>query len=57
MLVQCSAKQERRRLDELTAILEEVVEIFGPIRRGATEGETGFKAEIELKHLRESLKN
>ena len=55
--MQCSAKEERRRLDELTAILEEVVEIFGPIRRGATEGETGFKAEIELKHLRESLKN
>ena len=41
----------------MVTILEEVVEIFGPIRRGATEGETGHKAETELTQLRETLEN
>ena len=43
--------------EELVSLLEEVVEIFGPIRRGAMEGETGHRAETELAKLRETLDN
>ena len=49
--------KERRRVEELVRLLEEVVEILGPIRRGSLEGETGHRAETELALLRGTLNN
>ena len=42
-------------MEELVILLEEVVEIFRPIRRGSLEGETGHRAETELALLRGTL--
>ena len=47
--------KERLHVEELVILLEEVVEIFRPIRRGSLEGETGHRAETELALLRGTL--
>ena len=55
--VQTQVNNERRRLEELVRLLEEVVEILGPIRRGSLEGETGHSSETALALLRGTLNN
>ena len=44
-------------MEELVRLLEEVVEILGPIRRGSLEGDTGHSAETALALLRGTLNN
>jgi len=48
---QCNKEEEGRRLSKLISILDDVVEIFGPIRTDSHEGEMGMKADNELKLL------
>ena len=55
VFVKIPVNKERLRVEELVILLEEVVEIFRPIRRGSLEGETGHRAETELALLRGTL--
>ena len=57
VFVKIPVNKERLRVEELVILLEEVVEIFRPIRRGSLEGETGHRAETELALLRVTLNN
>ena len=57
VFVKIPVNKERLRVEELVILLEEVVEIFRPIRRGSLEGETGHRAETELALLRGTLNN